>query len=127
MFSSSVLCSYSLFWCATAGVDGVLKIWNLNVGGGSAQLRQKCIRDDVKAGITRLRWHNSLPLVLASYTDGCVCIWDARVGTIVQTLTGHEDMINDMDVSFIDGGAASVVVTGSDDKAVKVFEFNSSL
>lgn len=114
-------------WCATAGVDGVLKIWNLNVGGGSAQLRQKCIRDDVKAGITRLRWHNSLPLVLASYTDGCVCIWDARVGTIVQTLTGHEDMINDMDVSFIDGGAASVVVTGSDDKAVKVFEFNPSL
>jgi ribosome assembly protein SQT1 len=66
-------------------------------------------------------------LVLASYTDGCVCIWDARVGTIVQTLTGHEDMINDMDVSFIDGGAASVVVTGSDDKAVKVFEFNPSL
>ena len=114
-------------WCATGGVDGVLKIWNLNVGGGSAQLRQKCIRDDVKAGITRLRWHNSLPLVLASYTDGCVCIWDVRVGTIVQCLTGHEDMINDIDICFVDASAVSIIVTGSDDRAVKVFEFSPNL
>ena len=113
-------------WCATGGVDGMLKIWNLNVGGGAAQLRQKCIREDVKAGITRLRWHNSLPLVLASYTDGCVCIWDVRVGTIVQTLTGHEDMINDMDICYVDGSSTSVIVTGGDDKAVKVFEYSLS-
>lgn len=115
-------------WCATGGVDGVLKIWNLNVGGGggTAQLRQRCTREDVKAGITRLKWHNSLPLVLASYTDGCVCVWDVRVGKVVECLTGHDDMINDMDVCFVDGSNASVVVTGSDDKCVKVFEFNPS-
>mmetsp|Transcript_24575 Transcript_24575/g.37641 ORF Transcript_24575/g.37641 Transcript_24575/m.37641 type:complete len:507 (-) Transcript_24575:39-1559(-) len=113
-------------WCATGGVDGVLKVWNMNVGGvGGAQLRQKCTRGaDVKAGITRLRWHNSLPLVIASYTDGVVCIWDARVGTVVGTFTGHEDMINDMDVSFVDGSNAAVIVTGSDDKSVKMFEFH---
>jgi ribosome assembly protein SQT1 len=120
-------------WCATGGVDGVLKIWNMNFagvggggGGGGVQLRQKCIRQDQrKAGITRLRWHSSLPLVVASYTDGVVCIWDARVGAMVESLTGHEDMINDMDVSFVDGSAASViVVTGSDDKSVKIFEYH---
>jgi ribosome assembly protein SQT1 len=112
-------------WCATGGVDGVLKVWNMNVGGvGGAQLRQKCTRGaDVKAGITRLRWHNSLPLVIASYTDGVICIWDARVGKMVDSLTGHEDMINDMDVSFVDGNAAAVIVTGSDDKSVKMFEY----
>lgn len=116
-------------WCATGGVDGVLKIWNLNVGGGSggaAQLRQRCIREDVKAGITRLKWHNSLPLVIASYTDGCVCIWDVRLGKIAECLTGHEDMINDMDLCFVDGKSSSIIVTGSDDKAVKVFEFHPS-
>ncbi|KAL3792554.1 hypothetical protein HJC23_005524 [Cyclotella cryptica] len=116
-------------WCATGGVDGALKIWNLNVGGGSggaAQLRQRCIREDVKAGITRLKWHNSLPLVIASYTDGCVCVWDARVGKVAECLTGHEDMINDMDACFVDGTSSSIIVTGSDDKAVKVFEFNLS-
>lgn len=113
-------------WCATGGVDGVLKIWNMNVGGvGGAQLRQKCIRGaDVKAGITRLRWHNSLPLVIASYTDGVICIWDARVGTMVTSMTGHEDMINDMNVSFVDGSNAAVIVTGSDDKSVKMFEYH---
>ena len=113
-------------WCATGGVDGVLKIWNMNVGGvGGAQLRQKCTRGaDVKAGITRLRWHNSLPLVIASYTDGVVCIWDARVGTLVISMTGHEDMINDMNVSFVEGSNAAVIVTGSDDKSVKMFEYH---
>lgn len=113
-------------WCATGGVDGVLKVWNMNVGGiGGAQLRQKCTRGaDAKAGITRLRWHTSLPLVIASYTDGVVCIWDARVGKMIDSLTGHEDMINDMDVSFVDGSAAAVIVTGSDDKSVKMFEYH---
>jgi WD40 repeat protein len=115
-------------WCATGGVDGTLKIWNLNVGGGAsgAQLRQRCLRDDVKAGITRLQWHNSLPLVIASYTDGVICIWDVRVGKAVGMLTGHEDMINDMDVCFVEGSNVAVVVTGSDDKSVKMFEFNPS-
>ena len=28
-------------WCATGGVDGILKIWNMNVSG--AQLRQRCV------------------------------------------------------------------------------------
>jgi WD40 repeat protein len=112
-------------WCATGGVDGTLKIWNMNVGGvGGAQLRQKCTRNDQeKAGITRLRWHNSLPLVIVSYTDGVIGIWDARVGTMIGSLTGHTDMINDMDVSFVDGSAAAVIVTGSDDKSVKIFEY----
>mmetsp|Transcript_11759 Transcript_11759/g.19149 ORF Transcript_11759/g.19149 Transcript_11759/m.19149 type:complete len:492 (-) Transcript_11759:34-1509(-) len=116
-------------WCATGGVDGILKIWNLNTAtsGGTAQLRQRCVREDVpsqSAGITRLTWHASLPLVICSYTDGVVGVWDARVGTMVGTLTGHEDMINDMSVSFVEGSGVGVVVTGSDDKMVKMFEYN---
>jgi len=116
-------------WCATGGVDGVLKIWNMSPGGaGGAQLRQKCSRDDgIRAGITRLRWHDSLPLVIASYTDGRVCVWDVRVGKMVDCLTGHEDMINDMDVAFVHGSSAAVIVTGSDDKSVKMFELLPSV
>ena len=115
-------------WCATGGVDGILKIWNLNVvtaaaaGGGSAQLRQRCVRDDAqKAGITRVKWHTSLPLVICSYTDGAVGIWDVRVGKLVGKLTGHQDMINDMSVEFVN--ETVLVVTGSDDRTVKMFEF----
>jgi ribosome assembly protein SQT1 len=114
-------------WVATGGVDGTLKIWNVVVG---AQLRHKCIRPrdgfagGIAAGITRLRWHDTLPLIFCSYTDGVVCVWDARVGKLVTTLTGHGDMINDMDVSFVDGETTAVIVTGSDDKTVKVFEYS---
>ena len=116
-------------WVSTGGVDGTLKIWNVVVG---AQLRHKCIRPrdvggiagGIAAGITRLRWHDTLPLIFCSYTDGVVCVWDARVGKLVTTLTGHEDMINDMDVSFVEGETTAVIVTGSDDKTVKVFEYS---
>ena len=121
-------------WCATGGVDGILKIWNMNVTGTSAQLRQRCVRpsDDQSqpAGITKLTWHNSLPLVICAYTDGVVCVWDVRVGTLVTTLTGHEDMITDMCVNFVNGGgtggsSVAVIVTGSDDKMVKMFEYQA--
>ena len=123
-------------WCATGGVDGTLKIWNMNVasGGSAAQLRQRCVRTEadedgqqvpVQAGITHLSWHATLPLVLCSYTDGVVCVWDVRVGKMVGSLSGHEDMINDMSVSFVgDNSTAAVVVTGSDDKMVKMFEYH---
>jgi ribosome assembly protein SQT1 len=141
-------------WVATGGVDGTLKVWNTanaGVGGGGAQMRHRCVRPRdggaagggggggvvvaAAAGITRLRWHDALPLVFCSYTDGAVCAWDARTGKLVETMTGHGDMINDMSVvSFVGGGGAdgslgggatttAVVVTGSDDRKVKVFEF----
>jgi len=133
-------------WVATGGVDGTLKVWNTaNAGGGGgAQMRHRCVRPrdggdggasagGVAAGITRLRWHDALPLVFCSYTDGVVCAWDARTGKLVGTMTGHGDMINDMSVvSFVGGGVdgslggattTAVVVTGSDDRKVKVFEF----
>ena len=46
------------------------------------------------------------------------------VGSVGQQgmLTGHEDMINDMSVSFVEGSDVACVVTGSDDKMVKMFE-----
>lgn len=83
------------------------------------------------AGITRLRWHASLPYVICSYTDGVVCVWDARSGNMIRAFVGHGDMINDMSVAFVGGvvdgggGATTVIVTGSDDRTVKVFEFQS--
>lgn len=109
-------------WCATGGVDGVLKIWDLTNG----HCRQVCSYTEEASsnggGITRLKWHQSLPLVYTASSDGIVRIWDARNGTVVAALTGHSDMINDMDVQIV--GEKAVVVTGSDDKTVRIFEVN---
>jgi len=126
-------------WCATGGVDGILKIWDLT---NNAQCRQICnvqssegdndttTTTTTTGGITQLRWHPTLPLVYTSCSDGAVRIWDARNGTLMQVLTGHTDMINTLDCNFIptnnnnNSGPMSIIVTGSDDKTIRVFEFD---
>lgn len=115
-------------WCATGGVDGFLKIWDL---GNNGQCRRVCAHHDVTGdavvdapGITRLIWHPTLPLVFTASTDGIVRLWDARTGNCIQTLTGgHVDIINDMDVSYAANGNATVL-TGSDDGIVRMFQVN---
>ena len=54
-------------------VDGALKIWNANVGGGGCGGAQIT---------TQLRWHASPPLVFCGYTDGVVFVWDVREGRL---------------------------------------------
>ena len=107
-------------WCATGGVDGTLKIWDLANG----QCRQTC--KPVGEGtdsITRLKWHSTLPIVFTTTISGKVNMWDARNGGLLHTLTGHTDVINDVDIQFLDNGSA-VIVSGGDDKSIRVFELD---
>lgn len=112
-------------WCATGGVDGVLKIWDLTNDG---QCRQICRPDTEEGeessngGITRLCWHPSLPLIITCTTNGTIHLWDARNGRLLRTVTGHSDVINDMVVVFVDDGKKAVIVSASDDKSVRVYE-----
>ncbi|KAL7529038.1 hypothetical protein ACHAWF_002815 [Thalassiosira exigua] len=113
---------------------GDRRMWN--VASGAAQLRRRCAREDAKegggegaprAGITRLTWHASRPLVICAYADGFVGVWDARTGTLAEALTGCRDVINDLSASFVEeggggGGGGALVVAGGDDRTVKVFE-----
>ena len=119
-------------WVATGGSDGKLKVWDLTFDGG--QCRQTCqITTSQTGGITRLSWHPNLPIIIASYSDAAVRLWDARNGSLVHTLTGGgnantENQINDLSVQFISpeiaGGGSIVVVTGNDDGHAKVYTFD---
>ena len=108
-------------WVATGGVDGVLKIWDLSIGDGTC--RHQCKTGMEHEGITRLKWHPSLPVVFTSTSRGRIQVWDARSGSLLQTLTGHADSINDLDFQFTAAGVA-VITTVSDDKSLRVFESN---
>lgn len=143
-------CQSNPNWCATGGMDGVLKIWDLSNQGCRHSCRvhtpnpattssppdtsltpeqpqtQAAPRGD---GITQLQWHPTLPLVITSTCRGQVHLWDARNGQLLQTLTGHTDVINDMNVSFVPPVAPSVaghaiIVTASDDKTVRIFDLD---
>lgn len=109
-------------WCATGGVDGKLKIWDLTNDG---QCRQICVPSQGESAtsdsITRLRWHPTLPLVFTTSISGKIRLWDARTGGLLTTLTGHTDVINEVDFFFPENGSA-VIVSGGDDKTVRVFE-----
>mmetsp|Transcript_24218 Transcript_24218/g.51446 ORF Transcript_24218/g.51446 Transcript_24218/m.51446 type:complete len:475 (+) Transcript_24218:94-1518(+) len=115
---------YQPNWCATGGVDGKLKIWDL---ARDAQCRHVCATTDTKStdSITRIQWHPTLPFVFASTINGTVRVWDARNGTLLHTVTGGSasDQINDMDIQFLPNGSAVIVAAG-DDHVVRVFELD---
>mmetsp|Transcript_27667 Transcript_27667/g.66533 ORF Transcript_27667/g.66533 Transcript_27667/m.66533 type:complete len:517 (+) Transcript_27667:98-1648(+) len=132
-------CPIQPTWCATGGVDGKLKIWDLSRDGG--QLRHVCnatttptTPDQQEEGgaaagvvdsITRLQWHPTLPLVFTSHVTGNVKLWDARNGTLVHTLHGGNDQINDMDIQFSSTSPnIAYIVTASDDKTIRMFELD---
>jgi angio-associated migratory cell protein len=116
-------CPCNPVWCASGGVDGVLKIWDLTAG----QLRQVCRVTDgdtpVQEGITRLTWHNTLPVVFTATTTGTVRLWDARNGALIHTLStgATSSTINDMQVQFLAENKA-VIITASDDNVVRIFD-----
>eukprot|EP00980_Cylindrotheca_fusiformis_P013088 scaffold3281_cov129-Cylindrotheca_fusiformis.AAC.7 len=108
-------------WCASGGVDGRLKIWDLSKDG---QCRQTCAPDNEDTdSITRLGWHSTLPIVFTAAISGKIRMWDARNGKLLHTLTGHSDTINEMDLKCFENGTAVVVTTG-DDKSIRVFDVN---
>mmetsp|Transcript_19723 Transcript_19723/g.24879 ORF Transcript_19723/g.24879 Transcript_19723/m.24879 type:complete len:501 (-) Transcript_19723:103-1605(-) len=115
-------------WVATGGSDGRLKIWDLTFDGG--QCRQVCeVKDEQTGGVTRLKWHPNMPVIIASYSDAAVRLWDARNGSLIKTLTGgnsgEDNQINDISVEFFNtengGGGSAVIVTANDDGNTKVY------
>jgi angio-associated migratory cell protein len=111
------------YWCATGGVDGKLKIWDLTRDG---QCRQVCVPPDMDPAapdsITRLQWHPSLPVVFTSGGSGTVRLFDGRTGSLLHTVTGGVEQINDIDIQFVAESGAAIIVTASDDKKVRMFE-----
>lgn len=106
-------------WVATGGVNGELKIWDLT----NNQCRQTCSHGE-KVAITRMKWHPTLPLIYTGASDGALRLWDARSGLLLHKMTGHLDVVNDLDIKFgnVQGGPTpDIVVTGSDDRTVRGF------
>ena len=114
-------------YVASGGMDKTLKIWDITTG----TCRCVCQHED---SVVALKWHASLPVVVTACLDKVVRIWDARSGVCVKELTGHRDIVTNLDfrqqpVVSDDNGekttaVGDVIVSVSDDGTAKVFQVN---
>ncbi|TMW68491.1 hypothetical protein Poli38472_005959 [Pythium oligandrum] len=102
-------------WAATGCLGGALRIWDLS----TYQCRHVCQHP---AGVTKLLWHPTQPIVYTCTVEGLIYVWDARTGQQLRVMGGHEDMI--LDMAFINepGNATPIgLLSGSDDETVRLF------
>ena len=103
---------------ATAGVDGLLCVWDLN----SQQLRLTCNHPDA---VTAVRFDSSQALCYSTCMDGLVRCWDALNGQLLAAWEGHSAAALCLAVSDGDDGLRRLV-SGSDDHTCLVFAFNAN-
>ena len=113
-------------YVASGGMDKTMKIWDITTG----TCRCVCEHED---SVVALKWHATLPIVVTACLDRVVRIWDARSGVCVQELTGHRDIVTNLDFhqqpvvseNSVTGEKTTtvgdVIVSVSDDGTAKVF------
>jgi WD40 repeat protein len=116
-----------LKWVASGGMDKNLKVWDMTTGS----CRCVCAHG---GSVVALKWHDSLPVICTAALDNVIRIWDARNGSLLAELTGHKDLVTNLDllsVKGVDGsrGITDAIVTVSDDNTSRVFliDMNSLL
>lgn len=101
-------------------MDKTMKIWDTSSGS----CRCVCAHPD---SVVALKWHASLPVVVTACLDKVVRVWDARSGVCVSELTGHRDIVTNLDfrqqpvMRGAESVAGEVIVSVSDDGTAKVF------
>jgi len=97
--------------CASAGMDGVVRVWDMDLSRERAALEHG-------AGVVACKWHQQKPeLIISASVDRNVHVWDAKKGEHVAVFMGNRNTILSMDI----GLTGEYVVTASDDHHVRVF------
>jgi hypothetical protein len=119
-----------LKWVASGGLDKTMKVWDLVSG----TCRSVCMHG---GSVVSLRWHSVLPIITTASLDRSVRLWDARGGTLLLRLTGHTDLLTNMDMrrlptegaddqsSAASAAATDAIVTVSDDHTARIFHINA--
>lgn len=96
---------------ASAGTDGLVKIYDARSGGNRASLRA------TKESVMNLSFSHDDSMMLASGNDSISRIWSLKSSRVLHTLVGHSAKI--WAGTFSADGAN--VVTGSHDRTVKIW------
>jgi len=94
-------------YLATAGLDAVIKVWNVSDGSLVYTL------DGPSESIETVEWHPKGPVLLAGCGDGTAWMWDVspKAGHALQVFGGHADAVN---VARFTPDGSKVVTAGED-------------
>ena len=81
-------------WAASGGSSKELHVWDIVSGN----CRASCVHG---GSVVALKWHSSLPLITTAALDNLVRVWDARSGSCVLELSGHSDLVTNIDMKTI--------------------------
>ncbi|KAF4319461.1 hypothetical protein BBO99_00005293 [Phytophthora kernoviae] len=106
-------------WAATGCLGGFLRIWDL----ATYQCRHICRHP---AGVIKLLWHPTQPIVYSCTVEGLIYVWDARTGQLLKTLAGHTDMVLDMTfIPAFENNPVAGLLTVGDDESVRFFHVDN--
>lgn len=99
-------------WVASASMCGTVIIYDYD----SNRIRQEIKHN---GGVIRMVWHPNNFTLVTGCLDGCVYVWDARTGRNLYKLSGHTDILLDMDIFVQD--KTLYIASVSDDKTCQLF------
>jgi WD40 repeat protein len=101
-------------WLAAAGVDGVVRVWNVSEGAESL------VALETGAPVTQLAFTQTGPTLVASMQNGRFQTWKLPIQKS-QSLAGHTDAIT----SVASNRSGSQIVTGGNDRVCRLFDADS--
>eukprot|EP01112_Ceratiomyxa_fruticulosa_P022460 TRINITY_DN8219_c0_g1_i1.p1 TRINITY_DN8219_c0_g1~~TRINITY_DN8219_c0_g1_i1.p1 ORF type:complete len:585 (-),score=79.76 TRINITY_DN8219_c0_g1_i1:241-1995(-) len=111
---------------ATGSWDNTVRIWNAETERSLSQINSG---HDKSHKITHINTNTVTPLVLFSSTDCSFRLWDTRLGQgqghIQQQLPTSPDSHQDVVTSATFSSDANLIVSGSDDRTVKVWDIRN--
>jgi WD40 repeat protein len=92
-------------------MDGFVIIWDLN----KKQQRFKLKHD---AGVVKIRWHPTDPVLYTACLDGAMRAWNGLSGELLRTWRGHQMAILD----FVLTASGDKLITCGEDQVCLVFD-----
>lgn len=101
---------------ATAGADGVIRIWDME----NSTERCKFLHGGV---VSKVVWHPHKPLIASGSSDGTIMVWNFLSGQQACRFEGHTEFVSD--VCF--AGDNNFIASTSGDGTVRLFDLRKEL
>lgn len=106
---------------ATAGADGLVRVWDV-----VSNRLLATYRGHEGQRINALAWAHARPVLATAASDGAVHVWDATTGNILAIYGGHTGSVNSLawspDANASPLGGGYCIVSGGEDATVQTWE-----